>query len=371
VPVKSVQQSSVNVVHTTNLKVGNENFIVTLDTGSSDTWLVATGFKCVNRYRKTPVANSRCKFGPTYNKTSTFSRMPNRHFNTSYVDKSFVSGAMGTETVTLGNITVRGQPMGFIDTAAWEGDGSSSGLMGLAYPSITNAYPGDGPGGDEKGTALPYPPVFTSMHRQKLIAPMFSLALNRPREGPGVLALGGLPAAPIRYGKDFARAPLQHLSVSPRKPPPRGEDGFEDYMFYVVTADGFTVGSQSPAESMKTEVIIDSGSPITFLPKDVVKAIHAKWSPPVARDRLTGQYLFSCKSSTPPKVGVKFNGKTVYFDSEDLKVVASGSLCLSGIQEAKGGKGSAMSILGGSFLKGVVAVFDVGAAEMRFANRIR
>jgi hypothetical protein len=87
VPVKSVQQSSVNLVCTTSLKVGNENFIVTLDTGSSDTWLVATGFKCVSRAKR-PIADTRCKFGPTYNKTSTFSRIPNQRFNTSYVDRS-------------------------------------------------------------------------------------------------------------------------------------------------------------------------------------------------------------------------------------------------------------------------------------------
>jgi hypothetical protein len=372
VPVKSVQQSNINLVYTTTLKAGNENFVVTLDTGSSDTWLVTTGFKYVSKGRKAQIADSRCRFGPTYNKSSTFSRIPNQHFNTSYVDKSFVSGMMGTETVTLGNITVKNQPMGFVTMAAWESDGKSSGLMGLAYPSITNAYPGDGPARDEKGTATPYPPLFTSMHRQKLIAPRFSLALNRPKEGPGMLALGGLPAAPIRYASDFALAPLQRLSVSARAPPPRGEDGFDDYMFYVVTADGFTVGSQaSPVDKVKTEMIIDSGSPITYLPKDVVKAIHAKWSPPVSRDWLTGQYMFSCNSAKPPKIGVQFQGKTVYFDGEDLKVVGSGNLCISGIQEAKGAKGSATSILGGSFLKGVVAVFDVGAAEMRFANRIR
>ena len=368
--VKSIQQSSVNLVYTTNLKVGNENFVVTIDTGSSDTWLVSTGFKCVSKGRKTPIADQRCKFGKTYNKSSTFARIPNRHFNTSYVDKTFVSGIMGTETVTLGNITVRNQPMGFVDTAAWEGDGASSGLIGLAYPSITNAFPGDGPARDEKGTSVPYPPIFTSMHRQKLIAPHFSLALNRPKEGPGALALGGLPAAPIRHGAEFARAPLQRLSVSPRKPPPRGEDGFEDYMFYVVTVDGFTAGNRS-VSAARTEVIVDSGSPITFLPRDVVRAIHAQWSPPVSRDWLTGQYMFTCGAARPPKVGVRFGGKTVHFDGEDLKVVGAGSLCLSGIQEAKGAKGSAMSILGGSFLKGVVAVFDVGAAEMRFANRIR
>src|ERR1700760_4792540 len=76
VPVKSIQQSNVNVVHTTTLMVGDKNYAVTLDTGSSDTWLATTGFKCVNRASKSPIAESRCKLGPPYSKSATFSRTP-------------------------------------------------------------------------------------------------------------------------------------------------------------------------------------------------------------------------------------------------------------------------------------------------------
>jgi len=367
--VKGIQHSGVNVVYGTNLKVGGEDITVTIDTGSSDTWLVGTNYKCLSKTTKREVAAKRCKFGPAYSKTKTFSQMTGQYFETGYADKTFVTGIMGKETVSLGNITVMNQPIGLVDRAAWEGDGISSGLMGLAYPSITNAWVGTGPmEGGNKGANVPYTPIFTAMHRQKLIAPYFSLALNRPKEAPGVIALGGLPGLPIKYNSTFAKAPLQQLTVS-SKGSTKGVDGFEDYKFYIVNVDSFTVGSS--VVNTKSEVIIDSGSPLTYLPKDIAAAIHAKWSPPLKQDRLTKQYLYTCGSSKPPKIGVTFGGKTVHFDNEDLSIVASGNLCLSGIQPVQGKGMSAVSVLGGSFLKGVVAVFDVGAAEMRFANRIR
>jgi hypothetical protein len=97
------------------------------------------------------------------------------------------------------------------------------------------------------------------------------------------VALGGLPAAPIRYNKNFGRTPLQYLTVSSRPRPPKGEDGFNDYMFYIVTPDGFTIGSQpTPVENTKSQMIVDSGSTLTYLPKEVVRAIHDRWTPPVS-----------------------------------------------------------------------------------------
>jgi len=69
----------------------------------------------------------------------------------------------------------------------------------------------------------------------------------------------------------------------------------------------------------------------------------------------------------------------IWFDSKDLAIPLPippgkgnvGGVCISGIQNSKGSGTTAVSILGGIFMKNVVAVFDIGAAEMRLANRIR
>ncbi|KAF2669770.1 acid protease [Microthyrium microscopicum] len=372
VPVKGVQLSNVNTIFTIPIIIGTQTLTALLDTGSSDTWFITSSLKCVNK-RREPISPQKCKFANGYNKSSTYQPIPDRHFNTSYVDKSFASGAMATETVTIGNITIDKQPLGFVDLASWEGDAVTSGLMGMAFPSITNAYPGEpgNPREDKKGTSIPYPPIFTNMYRQKLIQPIFSLAVNRPKEGPGVLALGGLPeqSKAVKFSANFARAPMQHLSISPRAPTPPDADGITDYLFYVTSTSGFSINSVPMSQG--AEVIIDSGSPVSYLPKEIARAIHAQFTPPVSVDWLTGQYLFDCKNTKPAKVGVKFGNATVHFDPADLMIVGAGDLCVSGIQNAPNvGKG-VRSVLGGSFLKGVVAVFDVGRGEMRFAERIR
>lgn len=49
---------------------------------------------------------------------------------------------MGKETVTLGGITVEQQEVGLVNLAGWIGDDFTSGLLGLAYPSITSAFAG-------------------------------------------------------------------------------------------------------------------------------------------------------------------------------------------------------------------------------------
>ena len=97
---------------------------------------------------------------------------------------------MGTEDVTFGGILVPDQEFGLINYAAWNGDSVSSGLTGLAFPSVTRAYPGTNPKTDKKGGNVPYDPLFTSMWKKKLVPPHFSVALNRAGEKPGVIALG-------------------------------------------------------------------------------------------------------------------------------------------------------------------------------------
>jgi hypothetical protein len=50
------------------ISFGGEEVFVILDTGSSDTWLVESGFQCVNS-KGVKQAESKCKFGPVYNGT--------------------------------------------------------------------------------------------------------------------------------------------------------------------------------------------------------------------------------------------------------------------------------------------------------------
>lgn len=119
-----------------SMTIGTQTFDVILDTGSSDTWVVEEGFECVSVSTDKEISESSCDFGTTYTIDSTFSKIANEEFSIEYGDGEFLEGIMGTETVTLAGITVEKQTIALATSAGWEGDGTTSGLTGFAYPAL-------------------------------------------------------------------------------------------------------------------------------------------------------------------------------------------------------------------------------------------
>jgi hypothetical protein len=355
-------------VHMTKIKLGTQEFLAAIDTGSSDTWVAETGYKCNNIK-----AMGGCMFGPTYNKSPTFAST-NSAFWTSLGQES-AEGVMGTETVTLGGITVKNQSVAIVNKAVWRGDGLSSGLVGLGFASnsATQLLPKPG---------VIYSPIFTSMHRQGLIQPYFSLALNRMNEGPGSISFGALPTAPIRYSSTFVSAPLQKdlkymrggdqpCGAVPdilRKTPCKEID----FHTYTIIVEGLSISSQPSFAAKKMNMVVDSGTPHMTFAQDIAKAFNAGWTPAAKFDQREQSWLIEC-TAKPPTFGVKINGTTFSVDAKDLVIPnekgTPGAPCTSAVQAGPPWGGG---LLGAVFLKNVVAVFDVGPkAEMRFAARVR
>jgi hypothetical protein len=142
------------------VEFGTETFELIVDTGSSDTWVVETGFTCTDLSTGKTTTEGRfllelpqsswngiyrallifylpayCDFGPYYTKSSTFTAISGETFSIEYGDGEYLTGIMGTEEVTVAGITVD-QEVALVTAAAWEGDGTTSGLMGLAYPAL-------------------------------------------------------------------------------------------------------------------------------------------------------------------------------------------------------------------------------------------
>jgi hypothetical protein len=350
-------------IYLTTMKIGGETFKLVIDTGSSDTWVAKTGFQCVSVRTKQNTPNASCRIARTYNATQTYSVVANQHFNISYADGEYLNGEMAKDSVQFGGITVKNQQFGLVTLAAWNGDSISSGLTGFGYPSVTRAFAGTGAKGDRKGANVPYDPVFTSMWKQKLVAPYFSVALNRANEPAGQIALGGLPSGNIKYQNNWAKVPMQHLFV--------GAKQSKDYQLYVVESAGWDITSPkgviaTSVANTKAKVVLDTGTTLSYLPPAIASAINKAYDPPATQ--VGGQWTVKCNAKTP-KVAMKLGGKNLWFDGKDMILKASPTICLSGIQGTK--SALAPSILGGVFLKNVVAVFDIGAAEIRLANRVR
>ncbi|KAE9368001.1 acid protease [Stipitochalara longipes BDJ] len=342
----------------TAITVGNQSLEVFVDTGSSNLWLVNTGFQCR--------MSGGCNLGKTYTPSPTFELLPNVTFHDNYGSGENVTGIVGFDTVTLGDITVKGQDIGLAESGSFYAPGQISGLMGLAYP--VNDVRSDG----ETTT-----PIFTSMYQEGLIPGFFSLAINRlpfnTSEGPGgYLSLGGLP--PVAHSPIFVTSPIVTLPGSPISL----ITGKPVNEWYSIMIEGVVYGSSEPRNSThifngtRYEMIVDSGTPWNVLPPVTADALNALFVPPAVFDPDFGYNIVNCNAKAP-WLGVKIGGEIFYHNGADLVVPIGDGVCVSSIVSNAGfnlGAVGTVNILGDAFLKNVVSIFDVGASEMRFAARL-
>lgn len=73
------------------------------------------------------------------------------------------------ETITVGGLSVPKQEIGVVANAAWLGDGTTSGLLGLGTPKLTAIYNGTDPYADTVGNPDFYNPFFYTAVKDKLV----------------------------------------------------------------------------------------------------------------------------------------------------------------------------------------------------------
>jgi hypothetical protein len=183
------------------------------------------------------------------------------------------------------------------------------------------------------------------MYKDNLTTPMFSMAIER--NTGGYIAFGGLP--PVNYTGDFASTPIQVYT---------GRSSGSALTFYTITPDAIVYTGS--AKSQTQQYIVDSGTTLMYFPTSIATTLNNLYSP--KQNPNTG--AISCTAKAPA-LAIKIGGTTFAINPADmiLKDSSSGQ-CVSAIQD---GGTSGPFILGDVFMKNVVAVFDVGAAEMRFA----
>jgi len=148
--------------------------------------------------------------------------------------------------------------------------------------------------------------------------------------------------------------------------------------FYTITPDGFLLSGEEETyygyqdvsidPSTTFPVIVDSGTTLMYLPDQVAEAVNELFDPPSVYIPEEGVYENDC-DATPPTFAIRIGGTDFYINGADL--LLTGELgydpetggCTTGVQPG----GAGPYILGDTFLKNVVAVFDIGASEMKFA----
>ena len=346
-----------------------------VDTGSSDTWLAKKDYVCSKGV-------GLCALGTPYTPSSTFTNVEDENFQYSYTDGEYLFGSYGKDHVTVADITVKDQQIAVVQSINWNGDGVSSGVLGLGFPGNTHAYSGTSAVNDVPSNKKEYSPFFTSAYTEGSLNPMFSLALSREADG-GMIALGGLP--PVQFVPYFASAPFQLISATSSSSSVSSTNGKPDYTFYAITTNGFEYQSAqsnwdvsnwltyfgNPNDASKVQVVIDSGTTVNYLPQNIADRVNKLYKPAATFNSQLGYYTVDCDAKAP-EFGVRIGQETFYINSEDMIIQvkkASGTakaLCITAIS-ATGTGGN--SILGHAFLKNVLAVFDIGASQMRFAAR--
>lgn len=354
-------------------KFGNQSFQLLVDTGSSDTWVVQTGYQCFNGTDNLELPQEACGYAnETYDISPSFKQIPNQNLGVHY-GVGIVSGIVGYEDITIAGKTVKGTEVGIVNKATNPGDGRDSGLLGLAYSALTSAHSGT----NTSNTSflldrVPYTPVIQNMAAQGLIDPYFSLAVQRTPFNSstghgGYLALGSLP--PVPHSPDFAVTPVEITEAVPLSV----ISGKRQLSFWTVTVRGAVFNSSThPPRSNSTppfQAVVDSGNPSSFFPHALAASLNRAFNPPATPiPSNPSVYSLAC-DATPPTLGLMIGNQTFYHAPEDLIINTGGGTCVSALGNADAApfQGVVLYFLGDVFLKNVLAVFDFGKDEMRFA----
>ncbi|GAW10911.1 hypothetical protein ANO14919_002480 [Xylariales sp. No.14919] len=358
--------------------LGSSVFELEVDTGSSDLWVARTGFQCFDRLNNTQLApQEACDYEavPKYNPlaSSTFSTLKNQTFGVSY-GAGIALGIVGTEQVKLGDLIVHNQVIGVADRITVPGDGISSGILGLGYPLLTSAHPGKSITNDTLSlltNKVLYDPLLFRMHIQGLIPAWFSLTLDRLPRGQsmgsgGLLGLGVLPG--VKTSGPFVATPVEITDGLPV------ELTGGKISEWTLTVEDVVWGAGNSSRSAQTDIapfqaVVDSGNFFNQLPQEIADQVNAAFKPPATYNASTGSYTVNC-GAIPPSFGVTIAGKTFSQSSDDMVFQLPNGNCVSTIKRSAAAEGIALNFLGAAWLQSVVAVFDFGKNEMRFAPRV-
>ncbi|KAJ5102762.1 hypothetical protein N7532_003291 [Penicillium argentinense] len=356
------------------ITIGDQTFDLLVDTGSSDTYVMKTGYTCINSLDNMIIPEEGCRYSnKTYTISETHRSISDEIFGIKYGD-GIASGEMAYENVSLGGISVGDQKVGIVNVSNPMGDGVNSGLLGLAYPSITSAHPANHTSNQTYWyERLPYDPVLFTMHKEGFIEPYFSLALahtpqNEPTSFGGYLTLGGLP--PVAHSEGFSSVPVEILEDLPVA----FTSGEKVRSYWATTVSGASYGSSAgnmAANETSFQAFVDSGNYMQYLPAAIVEPVNAMFSPPAIYNNKTQAYVVEC-DALAPEFGLKIGNQTFFHNGEDLIYRISNETCVSSLasSESISIEGLTLNIIGVPFLKNVIAVFDFGNNEMRFSKKL-
>ncbi|CAK5266694.1 unnamed protein product [Mycena citricolor] len=296
-------------------------FVIDFDTGSSDLWVPSSSCRSS--------CSGKTKYNPNQSSTST---RESGSFSIQYADGSTVSGPIYTDTVSVAGVSVTQQYLSGVTTLSSSfTSGPADGLLGLAFPAISN---------------LGQDPYFqTAINEGAVSANQFGFYLASSGSS---LYIGGTDTRKYSGSIEF-----NGITSSSG--------------FWQVTGASVNVGGSTVASNLET--IVDSGTTIMYGPPALVREIFAQVPGAQLYDSANGYYSYPC--SNPPQISFNYGGNDWTISAANLNLgrTSSGSRsCVSSLAAQDLGLGSRVFLLGDAFMKNQYTVFDVDQNAVGFAT---
>lgn len=317
-----------------------QNFLLHIDTGSSDLWVNARNSQlCSNRAQP-------CEQAGTYSaEDSSTYQYVNSVFNISYVDGSGASGDYARDTFYMNDMEIDDLQFGIGYQSS-----SPEGILGIGY-TINEVQV-------NRAGMKPYPNLPQKLvDDNKINTNAYSLWLNDLDASSGNILFGGVDTAKFE-------GTLSKLPIIP-------EQGMYAEFIIALTALGENGEKGSVFQNQKYPVLLDSGSSLMYLPDDVATAMYQKFN--AKYDSTQGAAYCDCDvanqegsldftfSDDGPTISVPINELVLF-----MGVVRGEDTCILGIGPA----GDSISVLGDTFLRSAYVVYDLENNQIALAQTV-
>jgi hypothetical protein len=319
-----------------------QTFSLDFDTGSSDLWLWSTELPKSTLEQ----ASSHSIFDPS--KSSTFKSSSGSKWQISYGDSSSASGTVGTDNVSIGNITIKDQAVELASKLSTQFvEGAGDGLLGLAWGNINTVTP--------TPVQTPVENMITQSDIPKT-AELFTAKLGSwrdasdPDKGAGFYTFGTIDSETVN-GQTISYTPVDNSQG-----------------FWMVDSTSAVVNNDTIDQSGNT-AIIDTGTTLALVADSTLKAIYDA-IPGSKYDSTQQGYVFPSSTTADqlPTVSFAIGDKQFVVQKEDLAFADAGNGFVFGGTQSRGTM--TFDILGDTFLKSIYAIFDQGNQRFGAVPRI-
>jgi hypothetical protein len=247
---------------TVEVNINGQSLFLTVDTGSSDTWVYTASTTCIDAVSGDVQPKAKCNFGDVYN--GDFVPIEGVVFNQSYGTGQTIGGSFGYATVEVADIVLPHQQVAFVSRSSANAFPGASGILGMAPAgNIEGSWAGnDSINADfDPPNTVPYPTVFESMYNVTgQVEPFFNYAVL-PGTAGGYISFGS--QSPVSFNQTVVTTPLVSLDYF-------GVDAVNNY--YPIEADGIVLNGRVMESSFVA--VVDSGTLADRLPVELADAFN-------------------------------------------------------------------------------------------------